>query len=289
MSVRPLRRPRSARDRPQPHPRGRHGPRRPRDRSGSSLWRFCGHRAVHRREVVRLHLHARSGSSSALATLRTLAAFAVAAVGALILGFVLAIGRLSDHAWVRVPVTRRHRGLPRHPGAGLHDPAVLRPPGDRHQDAAVLGRRDRAHRLQRLGARRGHPRGRRVAPARSARSGLRDRPAQERRDAPDPAAAGDPRHDARHHRPARRHAEGHRARLHHHLPRAAVLRAAPRLARAARLAAHPRGARRRRDLHRAVSRRCRTSRTRSRSACGARRRSSRSRRRSRRARRPTPS
>lgn len=34
----------------------------------------------------------------------TLSAFAVAAVGALILGFVLAIGRLSDHAWVRVPV-----------------------------------------------------------------------------------------------------------------------------------------------------------------------------------------
>ena len=34
----------------------------------------------------------------------TLAAFAVAAVGSLVLGFVLAIGRLSDHAWVRVPV-----------------------------------------------------------------------------------------------------------------------------------------------------------------------------------------
>lgn len=39
-----------------------------------------------------------------LATLRTLAAFAVAAVGALILGFVLALGRMSDHAWLRVPV-----------------------------------------------------------------------------------------------------------------------------------------------------------------------------------------
>ncbi|WP_029145747.1 amino acid ABC transporter permease [Microbacterium luticocti] len=34
----------------------------------------------------------------------TLAAFVVAAIGALILGFVLAVGRLSDHAWVRVPV-----------------------------------------------------------------------------------------------------------------------------------------------------------------------------------------
>lgn len=33
----------------------------------------------------------------------TLAAFAAAAVGALVLGFVLAIGRLSDHAWVRAP------------------------------------------------------------------------------------------------------------------------------------------------------------------------------------------
>jgi len=40
-----------------------------------------------------------------LATLRTLAAFAVAAIGALVFGFVLAIGRLSDHAWVRMPFT----------------------------------------------------------------------------------------------------------------------------------------------------------------------------------------
>lgn len=36
---------------------------------------------------------------------KTLAAFGVAAVLSLVLGFVLAIGRLSDHAWVRVPVT----------------------------------------------------------------------------------------------------------------------------------------------------------------------------------------
>lgn len=40
-----------------------------------------------------------------LSTLRTLAAFAAAAVGALALGFILALGRLSDHAWVRVPFT----------------------------------------------------------------------------------------------------------------------------------------------------------------------------------------
>ncbi|GAA5025348.1 amino acid ABC transporter permease [Microbacterium fluvii] len=39
------------------------------------------------------------------ATLNTLAAFASAAVGAIILGFVLALGRLSDHAWIRVPVS----------------------------------------------------------------------------------------------------------------------------------------------------------------------------------------
>lgn len=36
---------------------------------------------------------------------RTLTAFVVAAVGALVLGFILALGRLSDHAWVRRPAT----------------------------------------------------------------------------------------------------------------------------------------------------------------------------------------
>lgn len=36
--------------------------------------------------------------------LATLSAFAAAAVGALVLGFVLAVGRLSDRAWIRVPV-----------------------------------------------------------------------------------------------------------------------------------------------------------------------------------------
>lgn len=35
----------------------------------------------------------------------TLAAFALAAILSLALGFVLAIGRVSDHAWIRVPVT----------------------------------------------------------------------------------------------------------------------------------------------------------------------------------------
>ncbi|WP_460776482.1 amino acid ABC transporter permease [Microbacterium sp. GXF7504] len=39
------------------------------------------------------------------ATLSTLSAFVVAAVGALVVGFVLAIGRLSDHAWIRMPFT----------------------------------------------------------------------------------------------------------------------------------------------------------------------------------------
>jgi len=38
------------------------------------------------------------------ATVATLAAFAAAAVGAVLLGFVLAIGRMSEHAGVRVPV-----------------------------------------------------------------------------------------------------------------------------------------------------------------------------------------
>lgn len=35
----------------------------------------------------------------------TLAAFALAAVLSIVVGFVLAIGRLSEHAWVRIPVT----------------------------------------------------------------------------------------------------------------------------------------------------------------------------------------
>jgi glutamate transport system permease protein len=39
------------------------------------------------------------------AALSTLSAFIVAAIGALVLGFVLAIGRLSEHAWVRWPFT----------------------------------------------------------------------------------------------------------------------------------------------------------------------------------------
>lgn len=39
-----------------------------------------------------------------LATWRALAAFGVAAIGALALGFILALGRLSDHAWLRRPV-----------------------------------------------------------------------------------------------------------------------------------------------------------------------------------------
>ncbi|TFB95448.1 amino acid ABC transporter permease [Cryobacterium sp. HLT2-28] len=40
-----------------------------------------------------------------LAILATLSAFAVAAVASLLLGLVLSIGRLSDHAWLRVPCT----------------------------------------------------------------------------------------------------------------------------------------------------------------------------------------
>jgi len=39
-----------------------------------------------------------------LATGRTLAAFGVAAVGALVFGLILALGRMSDHAWLRRPV-----------------------------------------------------------------------------------------------------------------------------------------------------------------------------------------
>lgn len=49
------------------------------------------------------------------ATLRTLGAFAVAGVASLIMGLVLSIGRLSDHAFIRVPVmlfTELFRAVP---------------------------------------------------------------------------------------------------------------------------------------------------------------------------------
>lgn len=38
-------------------------------------------------------------------TIATLTAFGLAAVGSLVLGLILSIGRLSDHAWIRIPVT----------------------------------------------------------------------------------------------------------------------------------------------------------------------------------------
>lgn len=37
--------------------------------------------------------------------LSTLSAFAVAGVGSLVVGFLLGVGRLSEHAWVRIPLT----------------------------------------------------------------------------------------------------------------------------------------------------------------------------------------
>ena len=147
------------------------------------VWRFCGDRPVLGREVVRLHLHPhlgavrardpahprrvrRRGGRRARARLRP--------------GDRAPVGSRLDPD----PGHLDHRGLPRRSGAGLHDPAVLRAAGDRHQDDVVLGGRHRPGRLQRLGARRGRPRRRRVAAARPGRSGLRDRPAQGRRHAP---------------------------------------------------------------------------------------------------------
>lgn len=64
-------------------------------------WSFLGAEAVQRRMVQ--------------ATLTTLSAFAVAAVGSLVLGLVLSVGRLSDRAWIRVPVmlfTELFRAVP---------------------------------------------------------------------------------------------------------------------------------------------------------------------------------
>ncbi|MEL5991366.1 amino acid ABC transporter permease [Microbacterium phosphatis] len=49
--------------------------------------------------------YTRVWQSILVATWNTVSAFLVAAVGALAVGFLLAIGRLSDHAWVRWPFT----------------------------------------------------------------------------------------------------------------------------------------------------------------------------------------
>jgi glutamate transport system permease protein len=71
---------------------------------GFVLWRFyvTGQFSPEKWEIF---TYTRVWVQFGVATLATLSAFAVAAVGAVILGFLLAIGRLSDHAWIRVPVT----------------------------------------------------------------------------------------------------------------------------------------------------------------------------------------
>ena len=228
---RPVRRPRSAGDRPQPDPRSRHRSSSSRPSSASSCWRLYVTRPVLRREVGRLHLHARLGADRPRhARARSRRSRWPAS------------GRSSSaSSW-------RSAGCRTTPGSGCRSTAIIEVlravpvlvfmfllyyglPVHRRQDAAVLGGRHRARRLQRLGARRGASApGVESLPRGQSEAGLRDRTAQVRGHAARAAAAGDPRHAARHHRPAGRHAEGHRARLHHHLPRAAVLRALPRLA-----------------------------------------------------------
>jgi glutamate transport system permease protein len=71
---------------------------------GFVLWRFyvTGQFAPEKWEIF---TYTRVWVQFGIATLATLAAFAAAAVGALILGLVLALGRMSDHTWVRVPAT----------------------------------------------------------------------------------------------------------------------------------------------------------------------------------------
>lgn len=70
---------------------------------GWAIWRFAATGQLSA-EKWSIFTYSRIWEQFGVATLNTLAAFAVAGVGALVLGFVLAIGRLSDHAWVRVPV-----------------------------------------------------------------------------------------------------------------------------------------------------------------------------------------
>ena len=115
-----------------------------------------------------------------LATLRTLAAFAVAGVGALILGFALAIGRMSDHAWIRTPVTAIVEFLRAVPVLIFMFLLYYGLPVIGVKMAPVLGGRHRARALQRIGARRGHPGGRRVPAARAEGGRVRDRAPQVR-------------------------------------------------------------------------------------------------------------
>lgn len=71
---------------------------------GFVLWRFyvTGQFSPEKWEIF---TYTRVWVQFGVATLATLSAFAAAAVGAVILGFVLALGRMSDRAWIRTPVT----------------------------------------------------------------------------------------------------------------------------------------------------------------------------------------
>ncbi|WP_292834644.1 amino acid ABC transporter permease [Microbacterium sp.] len=71
---------------------------------GFVLWRFAAS-GQFSAEKWSLFTYTRVWQMIGQATLATLAAFAAAAVGAIILGFALAIGRLSDHRWVRGPIS----------------------------------------------------------------------------------------------------------------------------------------------------------------------------------------
>lgn len=88
----------------------------------------------------------------------TLKAAALSMIIALPLGAVFGIARLSDHAWVRIPMRHRRGVLPRHPGPhpdGLRQRAVL---GLRRAGRAPAVRgRHRPRPLQRLGARGDRP------------------------------------------------------------------------------------------------------------------------------------
>lgn len=81
---------------------------------GFIIWRFAdtGQFSAQKWELLSYTaIWARIGEG----VLSTLAAFAVAAVGSLVLGFLLAVGRLSDHAAVRLPavaVTEVMRAIP---------------------------------------------------------------------------------------------------------------------------------------------------------------------------------
>ena len=178
---------------------------------------------------------------------KTLQMAAAAIVGAMVLGLVLGIGKISDHQWIRLPALGDRGVLPRRPGAHADDLLLRRLRHLPRHDRPLLVRGVGAEPLQRRRARRGLPRRAPRRPEGPGRGGVRHRHAQEPGRLDRAAAAGRQDHDPGDHQPVRGDAEGHQPRLRHR-------RSRPDRGRAADLPRVPEPRpglpRDRRDLHR---------------------------------------